>query len=50
MNNNVVNLSQQMNTRTVPDIRTWECSYKNEECGNGVCKHGNGNWEMGISL
>ena len=31
------------------NIRTWECSYKNEECGNGVCEHGNGNWEMGIS-
>ena len=48
MNNKVVILSQQMNTRVwYRYIRTWECSYRNEECGNGVCKHGNGNWKLG---
>ena len=49
MNNKVVILSQQMNTRMVwyRYIRTWECSYRNEECGNGVCKHGYGNWKLG---
>ena len=47
MNNNVVNLSQQIKHARYRYIRTWEYTYRNEECGNGICKYGNGNWEVG---
>ena len=30
-------------------VRKWECGYRNEECGNDVCKHGKlGDWNVFI--